>query len=111
MRKAFVAPLDYRPMKKQQKIYLTDTAYAPETNYIGLIIGPKGSTQKMLEGKTGCKISIRGKGSSNTKKYDLDSDDKLHVLIQAESDESLGRGVSEIERILSGENEDDMKKN
>ena len=54
---------------------------APDTNYIGLILGPGGNTQKYLEGKTGCKISVRGKGSSNTKKVDWDMDDKLHVLI------------------------------
>ena len=35
----------------------------------------------MLEGKTGCNISIRGKGASKTRKIDLDSDDKLHVLV------------------------------
>ena len=29
-----------------------------------MIIGPRGTTQKMLEQKSGCKISIRGKGSS-----------------------------------------------
>ncbi len=81
MKKLFVPPNDFKPMRKSQKIYLTDTAYTPETNYIGIIIGPKGSTQKMLEAKTGCKISIRGKGASNTKKVELDSDDKLHVFI------------------------------
>ena len=29
----------------------------------GLVIGPRGNTQKKMEGETGCKISIRGKGS------------------------------------------------
>ena len=44
MRRLFVAPTDFRPLKKSQKVYLTDTAYTPETNYIGIIIGPKGTT-------------------------------------------------------------------
>jgi polyribonucleotide nucleotidyltransferase len=35
----------------------------PTFNYIGLIIGPKGVSQKKLEEETGCKILIRGKGS------------------------------------------------
>jgi hypothetical protein len=35
----------------------------PNYNFIGLIIGPRGKTQKELEAKTGCKIAIRGKGS------------------------------------------------
>ena len=33
-------------------------------NFIGLILGPRGSTQRELEKKSGCKISIRGKGSN-----------------------------------------------
>ncbi|KAM3146868.1 hypothetical protein pb186bvf_001022 [Paramecium bursaria] len=111
LRKTFVAPHDYKPMKKSQKIYLTDALNAPDTNYIGLILGPGGTTQKYLEGKTGCKISVRGKGSSNTKKLDWDMDDKLHVLIQADNDESLAQGVVEIEKILSGNHEDEAQKN
>lgn len=35
----------------------------PTYNFIGLIIGPRGKTQKEMESKTGCKIAIRGKGS------------------------------------------------
>jgi hypothetical protein len=34
----------------------------PTYNFIGLIIGPRGKTQKDLESKTGCKIAIRGRG-------------------------------------------------
>lgn len=55
-------PPDYKPPKKQKKIYLpTDD---PDAKYIGMIIGPKGETQKKLEQKTNTKISIRGKGSA-----------------------------------------------
>ncbi|CAD8173594.1 unnamed protein product [Paramecium octaurelia] len=109
--KNFVPPYDFKPLKKSQKIYLTDTLNAPDTNYIGLILGPGGNTQKFLEGKTGCKISVRGKGSSNTKKVDWDMDDKLHVLIQADNDEQLQQGVIEIEKILSGNQEDEQARN
>jgi splicing factor 1 len=42
LRKTFVPPNDYRPMKRSRKIYLTDAMYTPDINYIGLIIGPKG---------------------------------------------------------------------
>ena len=93
LRKTFVPPNDYRPLKKSRKIYLTDAVYSPDINYIGLIIGPKGVTQKLLENKSGCKISIRVKGASKTKRVEFDSDDKLHILIQAETDENLDKGV------------------
>jgi polyribonucleotide nucleotidyltransferase len=35
----------------------------PEVNFIGLIIGPRGNTQKRLVQETGCQVVIRGKGS------------------------------------------------
>jgi splicing factor 1 len=40
----FGAPNDYKRPKKTKRIYLPDTAFDPDTNYIGLIIGPKGKT-------------------------------------------------------------------
>ena len=57
----FVAPNDFRPLKKEKKIYLPEDD--PDVNYIGIIIGPRGSTQKILENKSGCRISIRGRGT------------------------------------------------
>lgn len=33
----------------------------PGVNFVGLLIGPKGTYQKRLEAQTGCKILIRGK--------------------------------------------------
>lgn len=35
----------------------------PDYNFIGLIIGPRGMTQKQMERDTGAKIAIRGRGS------------------------------------------------
>jgi hypothetical protein len=35
----------------------------PGYNFMGLIIGPRGNTHRKLEADTGCKISIRGRGS------------------------------------------------
>ncbi len=43
--KSFVPPSDYKPMKKQQKIYLPEIFSSNgDNNYIGMIIGPRGST-------------------------------------------------------------------
>ena len=57
----YVPPPDYKPPKKQKKIFIPDLD--PTTNIIGQIIGPSGSTQQKLEKESKCKISIRGKGS------------------------------------------------
>ena len=62
----FAAPGDYRPTKKIKKLYVPDSDN-PESNIIGLIIGQKGQNQKSLEQKSGCKISIRGRGASRVR--------------------------------------------
>ncbi|KAI5670215.1 hypothetical protein M9H77_10579 [Catharanthus roseus] len=59
---AFKPPADYRPPKLQKKLYIPMKEY-PGYNFIGLIIGPRGNTQKRMERETGAKIVIRGKGS------------------------------------------------
>ncbi|KAL2540039.1 splicing factor-related [Abeliophyllum distichum] len=58
---AFKPPADYRPPKLQKKLYIPMKEY-PGYNFIGLIIGPRGNTQKRMERETGAKIVIRGKG-------------------------------------------------
>ena len=45
-----------------KKLYIPVKDY-PGYNFFGLIIGPRGKTQKEMEAATGVKISIRGKGS------------------------------------------------
>lgn len=48
--------------KITKKLYIPIKEY-PNYNFIGLIIGPRGNTQKRLERETGCKVSIRGRVS------------------------------------------------
>eukprot|EP00698_Gefionella_okellyi_P017753 TRINITY_DN5236_c0_g1_i1.p1 TRINITY_DN5236_c0_g1~~TRINITY_DN5236_c0_g1_i1.p1 ORF type:complete len:474 (+),score=85.72 TRINITY_DN5236_c0_g1_i1:118-1539(+) len=87
---AFRPPPDYAPqhVKRQRRVYIPLEEY-PEYNFIGLIIGPRGNTQKRLEKETRCKISIRGKGSVKDGKAKVHNDpsdnDKLHVLITGET--------------------------
>lgn len=58
------APLAFRwfPQRGKliKKLYIPIRDF-PNYNFIGLIIGPRGNTQKRLERETHCKISIRGK--------------------------------------------------
>jgi len=57
----YTPPADYKPPKKTKKLFIPESG---DYNFIGLILGPRGSTQRELEKKSGCKISIRGKGSN-----------------------------------------------
>jgi splicing factor 1 len=51
-----------RPRKKERKIFIPVRQY-PTTNFIGLIIGPRGNTQQRMQRETNTKIAIRGRGS------------------------------------------------
>lgn len=70
-------------------------------NYAGLIIGPKGSNQKRLEEKTGCKILVRGRGSQKEGQTPNREDfQDLHVLVAGDNEEQVARAVAEIEKII-----------
>ncbi|XP_031281201.1 splicing factor-like protein 1 [Pistacia vera] len=104
---AFKPPADYRPPKLQKKLYIPMKEY-PGYNFIGLIIGPRGNTQKRMERETGAKIVIRGKGSVKEgrlqQKRDLKPDpsenEDLHVLVEADTPESLEAAAAMVEKLL-----------
>ncbi|OMO50047.1 hypothetical protein CCACVL1_30682 [Corchorus capsularis] len=104
---AFKPPADYRPPKLQKKLYIPMKEY-PGYNFIGLIIGPRGNTQKRMEKETGAKIVIRGKGSVKEgrlqQKRDLKPDpsenEDLHVLVEADTQESLEAAAAMVEKLL-----------
>ncbi|KAL7001710.1 Splicing factor 1 [Sarracenia purpurea var. burkii] len=104
---AFKPPADYRPPKLLKKLYIPMKEY-PGYNFIGLIIGPRGNTQKRMERETGAKIVIRGKGSvkegrlqqKKDLKHDPSENEDLHVLVEAETQESLDAAASMLEKLL-----------
>ncbi|CAJ0587340.1 unnamed protein product, partial [Mesorhabditis spiculigera] len=57
-------PADYRApnIRLNERVWIPQEEH-PSINFVGLLIGPRGSTLKQLEAETGCKIIIRGKGS------------------------------------------------
>ena len=54
--------VDYRPSKLYKKLFISVKDFLGY-NFTGLIIGPRGNTQKRMEKDTGAKIVIRDKGS------------------------------------------------
>lgn len=99
-------PIDYRPFstKKIRKIYVPVKEY-PDYNFIGLILGPRGITQRQMEQETGAKISLRGRGSVRDGKgrsatKDNNEDDDLHVVISGDSDEALDHAEALVRRLL-----------
>jgi splicing factor 1 len=118
MNPQFKPPADYSPsfIKRYRKIYIPVDKF-PDYNFIGLIIGPRGNTQKRMEKETGCKIAIRGKGSvkEGRGKRDgqgqgaPDENDQLHVLLTADNDVQLDKASKVINDLLvpvdEGQNE------
>ncbi|EFJ51835.1 hypothetical protein VOLCADRAFT_56842, partial [Volvox carteri f. nagariensis] len=93
----FKPPADYRPKKYWKKVYIPQDAF-PTYNFIGLIIGPRGNTQKRMQKETNTKIAIRGRGSvkegaSRDPKYDYGEDEELHVLITGERQDDVSAGA------------------
>ena len=68
-------------------------------NYSGLLIGPKGNSQKQLEERTGCKIMVRGKGSQFPTN-DFEDEEELHVLVLGDNEAQVAKACAEIERII-----------
>lgn len=81
----------------REKLYLPHDG----VNYIGLLIGPKGMFQKKLEGESGCKILIRGKGSQKEgQPPQPDDDDEQHVLIMGDTQEAVDRAIQACNKII-----------
>lgn len=94
----------------------------PKFNFVGKIIGPKGSTLKNIVALTRTKISVLGRGSTRDRDKEEElcqSDDPkhehfrepLHVLIQVEAPRSdaherLANAIEEINKCMSPENGD-----
>eukprot|EP00954_Amorphochlora_amoebiformis_P012190 951789-Amorphochlora_amoeboformis.AAC.3 len=75
----------------------------PDYNFIGLIIGPRGNTQKRLQKETGAKIFVRGKEPGNRKMnrpHRPEDDEPLHVLITARDKESVDKAEKLIRKLL-----------
>jgi splicing factor 1 len=102
----FQPPSDYIRAKPFKRLIIPFREF-PTYNFIGLIIGPRGNTQKELELATGCKISIRGKGSSKegslgrAGKKNPDDDEELHVHVTADDAAKVEAGAKLIASFLN----------
>lgn len=74
------------------KVYIPVQEF-PESNFAGLIIGPKGATQKQLERITRARIYVRG---SYKDRYA----EPLHCYITAETQEGLRSASAVIENLI-----------
>lgn len=104
----FKPPIEYQQQKRsqrpQEKVYIPVKEF-PEINFFGLLVGPRGNSLKKMERESGAKISIRGKGSvkegkSRPDAFAEDSEEDLHCLIMADSEEKVAKCVAMINRVI-----------
>jgi hypothetical protein len=71
----------------------------PDMNFLGLLIGPGGETQRRMQNESGARIVIRGKGSSKDG-YDELPDEPLHVFITGDSVDEVEKATELDEDLL-----------
>ena len=109
---AFCPPPDHRPAKKQRKIIIP-VAEHPGYNFFGLIIGPRGNTQKRMQAETNTRIAIRGRGSVKEGhatlpgRYDPADDEPMHVLITGDAQRDVDAAAEMVEKLLVVLDDDD----
>lgn len=105
----YVPPSDYQRQKPFKKLYIPIKEF-PTYNFLGLLIGPRGNTQKKLESDYLCKISIRGRGSVkdgfrnklNASKQSIeDEDDELHCFIQGDEEWRVEMCAHAVKQLLT----------
>ncbi|OMH82094.1 Branchpoint-bridging protein, partial [Zancudomyces culisetae] len=102
----YQAPSDYRKTTRFSDKYFFPVEQYPDINFIGMLIGPRGNTLKRIEAESGCKISIRGKGSVKEGKTRSEvmlpgADEDLHCMVVADSAEKVARGIKVIKGIVA----------
>ena len=120
----WVPPADYKPPAIFQKITIPVSDH-PGYNFFGLLIGPRGNTQKRLQADTNTKIAIRGKGSAKVSgsggggqqqlygQPPSDEHEPMHVLVTGDTKDDVARAVEAIHELLKplGDDENAHKKN
>ncbi|XP_074641883.1 protein quaking-B-like isoform X3 [Tubulanus polymorphus] len=107
------------------KVYVPVKEY-PDFNFVGRLLGPRGTTAKFLEHVLNCKIMVRGRGSMRDKAKEEQQrgkqhwehlSDELHVLLTVEDTHEraeilLRRAVKGIKKFLEviPEGQDELKK-
>jgi len=108
--KDFKIPAHWKkPIYRKKVEFPTDKH--PEINFFGVIVGPRGITQKRLSKETGCNIFIRGRGSFNPSKLGRipqeDDNDPMYVAIsgpsQAHVDKAFKMCMDLLKQSSSGE--------
>ncbi|KAK8802092.1 hypothetical protein WA158_006487 [Blastocystis sp. Blastoise] len=89
--------------KCQRKVFIPFKEY-PNYNFVSLVIGPRGNTQKQLETETHCKIEARGKGivqkSKKRAEEQVVCEEEGHFLITGENEADVDACANYIAKLM-----------
>ena len=100
---SFGSSVEFMKSKPLRKIPIP-AAQIQNHSFIGLIIGPRGNTQKRMEQETGTKISIKGKGMRGNNPSE--EDEPLHVLITGDDEAKVGQAAAMVMELLEPKSEE-----
>jgi splicing factor 1 len=101
-------PATFRPGIKELKIFIPQTA-SVSSNFVGMVLGPRGLTHKKLESQTGAKITIRSRDAQKKMKISPDSrshyvlglDEEAHIHIASSSWNNVDKAAQLVEPLLT----------
>ena len=105
---SYIPPKGYKPPKLTHKIYIMNNDKFLFTKYL---LGNKGENLRHLQNISKCKISIKGEGGGwiNTNNNNNKPKEALHLLVEADNEEILQKGIELILPYLN-EKSDEYKK-
>jgi Splicing factor 1 helix-hairpin domain/KH domain len=99
----YTPPAEYRPPMFSKRLFLPTDQY-PEINFVGLVIGPKGTTLRRLQEESGCSLNIRGIGSKRDDRHNPQTDEEArmptHVFILANDEDKVKKAMQVLEPLI-----------
>jgi len=112
--KDFKLPSNWKKPIYRKKIAFPLSKH-PEINFFGIIVGPRGITQKRMSQETGCNIFVRGRGSFSPGKIGRvpqdDDNDPMYVSISGPSQAQVDKAYKMCADLIAGATSGESAKN
>jgi hypothetical protein len=96
----YLPPSDlFRASKITRKLEIPTNDF-PDTNFVAVIVGPRGINHKYLQDESRCRIEFRGQTSSSNSQTYEEAQLPLHVHIEGDTDEEVDSAIALIGPLL-----------
>ncbi|KAL2940757.1 Splicing factor-like protein 1 [Bienertia sinuspersici] len=107
---SYKVPFDYQPVVREAIVPIPVKEHPPDYNFLGLVYGSDGGTQKRLEKETGTRIQVCGTKSETKEKVEITASDgnelissceEVYVRISSDTYEKVDAAAALIEMLFS----------